>query len=361
MSPQTDQLATELLYIIFSNLDPSDLPNCRLVQRLWRDIGNEYFLPAIRTNTTTTLSHLMNSFAEHDVIAGHVRSITFAKKGEEEWPDQNNASGAHDPALPGQKLTSSGCNHSYLVPFKRLERVAVLDGRPFPTINWPHDWPLDSDAITEQLENLQLALSNPSIHLSELCVEWVDTRFFLSKAVEIGRIWRSLTILRLALTWNEDLNRVRDLSLVLRGLSNLRQLYLSTLEDHHLPLYCLIDERVVAWPRLTHLTLRGFVAREPILQKLFSLPHLRSIGIARIGLDDDGCWIRIITALRMRKCAEVHLSGWLANNTTISGWHGDSNEDGSLFRKVTEWLKRCDGEAGSCPLNINNMDLSRVA
>jgi hypothetical protein len=356
MSLHIDELASEILHIIFSNLDPSDLRNCRWVQCLWRDICNEYFLPSIRTNTTTKLSHLMDSFVAHKVIAGHVRSITFAKKALEEWPDQNNASEAHKTALLGQEYTSSRCNHKSLDPFERLERLAILDGRHFPTMDWPHDWPLNSDATTKQLENLQLALSNSPIHLSELRVEWLDTRFFLSKSAEIGQIWRSLTILRLALTRNEDLDGASDLRIVLRGLSNLRQLHLSTLEDHYLPLHCLIHEREVAWPLLTHLTLRGFAAGEPTLQRLFSLPHLRSISISRVGLEDDGCWIRIMTALQKRKCAEVHLSGWLANRTTASAWFGDSHEEGSLFAEVTEWLKRDDREAGSCPLNIQNAD-----
>jgi hypothetical protein len=360
MSPPIDQLSPELLHIIISNLNAGDLKNYRLVQRQWRDIGIEYLLRAIHTNTTTKLSHLMDSLAEYDNIAGHVRSITIAKKGSEKWPDQGNASEVHDPALLGQEYTSSRCNHTFLVPFlvpfKRLERLAVSDGRPFPTIDWPRDWPLDSDATTEQLENLQPALANPAIHLSELCVEWVNTRYFLSKAAEIGQIWRSLTILRLALTCNKDLDGVGDLSLVLRGLFNLRQLHLSTLEDSRLPLHRLIDEREVAWPRLTHLTLRGFMAKEPILQTLFNLPHLRSVSMAHMDLDGDGCWIRIMTALRIRKCTEVHLSGWLANTTTDAFWSGDSTENGSLFREVTEWLKRDDGEAGSCPLHINNME-----
>jgi hypothetical protein len=162
MSPHIDQPSPERLLIIFSILDLSDLPNCRLVQRLWRDICNEYFLPAICTNTTTNLSHMRDSFVEYNFIAGYVRSITIAKKASEEWPDQNTASETHDSALLGQEHTGSRCNYTLLVPFKRLERIAILDGRPFPTITWPRDWPLDSDA-TEQLENLQPALSNQRV------------------------------------------------------------------------------------------------------------------------------------------------------------------------------------------------------
>lgn len=77
-------------------------------------------------------------------------------------------------------------------------------------------------------------------------------------------------------------------------------------------------------------------------------------------LDNDGCWIRIMTALRMRKRADVHLSHWLANRTTDSCWFGDSNENSGLFRQVTEWLKRDGGEAGSCPLSLNNMYSSEL-
>jgi hypothetical protein len=358
MSTQIDQLSTELLHIIFSNLDLSDLRNCRLVQPLWLAICNEYFLPALRTNTTTKLLSLKDSFTQYKVIAGHVRSITIAKKASEEWLDESSATEAQNPAFLGQEITRSRCNPNFLDPFKKLESLTILDGRQFPTFDWHGDF--DSDATAEQLETLQPALSNPSVHLRELCVEWVNIDYFQSKVAEIGQSWRSITILRLALTCDDDLSGAGDLSLILRKLSNLSQLHLST-REHGLPLYAIINERKIAWPYLTHLTLRGFVAREPILQKLVSLPRLRSISIARIGLDDDdGCWIRIMTTLRMRKCAEVQLSGWLANDTTTSGWFGDSNEDGSLFEKVSEWLKQGDGEAGSCPLNTNNMDLGRL-
>jgi hypothetical protein len=97
-----------------------------------------------------------------------------------------------------------------------------------------------------------------------------------------------------------------------------------------MPLHCLI-EREVELPCLTHLTWRGFVAREPTLERLFSLPRLRSIGIACVSLVGDGCWIRIMTALRMRKCAEVHLSGWVTNDATTSGWYGDNSVFGSIY------------------------------
>jgi hypothetical protein len=255
---------------------------------------SEYILPAIHTKTTAQLSELTNSFEERDVIAGHVRSITFAEKLSEEWPDQSNASAGNDTALLRQESASSPCDKTFLLPFKRLKRLAFLDGRLLPTIAWPSGVPFDSVATTKQLENLQPALSSPSVHLRELCVEWVDIRFFLSKADELGQMWRSLTTLRLAPTCNGDLNGLRDLSLVLRGLSNLMQLHLSVVEDLHLPLYLLIDERRVAWSRLTHLTLQGFVAREAILQRLFSLPRLRSVSIARITVP----WMTMVAASR---------------------------------------------------------------
>jgi hypothetical protein len=86
----------------------------------------------------------------------------------------------------------------------------------------------------------------------------------------------------------------------------------------NLPLYCLTNEREVDWPHLASLTLRGFVAGERILQRLFNLASLKSIGIARIVLDDDhdGFWVRLMTALRKKRCEEVHISGWLANSRT---------------------------------------------
>jgi hypothetical protein len=356
MSLQVDDLATELLHIIISKLDPSTLRNCRLVKRRWRDICNEYFLSTIRTNTITKISRLMD-FAQNDVIAGHVRSIRFAKKESDEWPDQSIASEVQNPASLGQEITISYLTHA----LKRLHSLAVSDGRPFPTMDRRRDW--SSEATTEQLENLQPALSNVSVQLSDLCVEWLHTRFFLSKSVEIGQVWSSLTTLRLGLLCDGEMKGVRDLRLILRELSGLRQLHLSTPENMNLPLYCLIDERRVDWPHLASLTLRGFVARERILQRLFNLPSLRSISIARIVLDDDddGCWARLMTALRKRKCGEVHISGWLANSTTDEGWYGSSDEHGSLFQELAEWLKRDDREAGNgggCPLTIGNVNLS---
>jgi hypothetical protein len=119
--------------------------------------------------------------------------------------DQSNASNS---TLLGQKNTSSRCNHTLLVPFKRLERLAILDGRPLPTIDW-RDWSLGSDATTEQLENLPPALSNLSC-LKELCVEWLNMRFFQSRAAGISQIWRSLTMPRLALSCDE-VNGIHDL------------------------------------------------------------------------------------------------------------------------------------------------------
>lgn len=354
MSLQIDDLATELLHIILSKLDPGTLRNCRLVKRQWRDISNEYFLRAVCTNTIRKFSGLKN-FAQREIIAWHTSSITFVKKESEKWPDRSNASEVHDPALLGQEIATSHFKHL----FKRLDSLAISDGRPFPTMCRKRNW--SSDATTEQFEILHSALSNSPVRLSELCVEWVDTPIFQSKAVESSQIWRSLTILRLGIFWDGDLEGLKGIQLVLRGLSNLTQLHLSTPEDLKLPLYHLINEREVTWPCLTALTLQGFVAREPILQRLFTLPSLRSISIARIVLDDDdGCWIRLMMALQKMKCKEAHLFGWLANSTTDAGWYGDSNEDGSLFQEVAEWLKRDERDAGSgrgCPLTVDNINL----
>jgi hypothetical protein len=72
------------------------------------------------------------------------------------------------------------------------------------------------------------------------------------------------------------------------------------------------------------MTLRGFTARATLLQKLFSLPGLRLISIAHVGLINDGCWLSELTALRTRKRDEVHLSGWLADNTMMSDWFSDT-------------------------------------
>jgi hypothetical protein len=87
-------------------------------------------------------------------------------------------------------------------PFQRLESLAISDGRPFPTWYRQRDW--SSGTTTVQLDNLQPVLSHPSVRLSALSVEWVHTRLFLSKAAEIGQMWRSLTILRLGLLCDEE-------------------------------------------------------------------------------------------------------------------------------------------------------------
>jgi hypothetical protein len=353
MSPQIDELPTELLHFILAKLDPRTLRNCRLVKRQWRDIGNEYFLPAIRTATIAQLS--LTDFVQKDIIAGHVRSIRFTKKESEEWPDQSNVSEATDPE-PRHEIMTWLFKH----PFKRLESVTISDGRPFPTMHQQRDW--SSEATSVQFENLWPVLSNPSIRLGALHVEWVHTWLFLSKAADVSPILRSLTILRLGILCDRELKGASDLRLILRGLSNLRQLELSTPEDMDLPLYSLIDigEREVAWPHLASLTLRGFNVGEPLLRRLFSLPSLRSIGIARITLCDDGCWIRLLAALQNKRWGAVHLSGWLANSTTDEGWYGDSDEGGSLFEEVAEWLKCDDRRASSdkdCPLTIDNMNL----
>jgi hypothetical protein len=88
MSSQINELANEILHIIFSNTGPDSLQNCRLVCRRWRKIGDEHFLPTIFTNTITKLELV----AKNVVVAGHVRSIIFTKKASEEWPNQINAS-----------------------------------------------------------------------------------------------------------------------------------------------------------------------------------------------------------------------------------------------------------------------------
>jgi hypothetical protein len=59
------------------------------------------------------------------------------------------------------------------------------------------------------------------------------------------------------------------------------------------------------------------------------------------------------------KCDEVHLSRWLADDTMMSGWYGDSNENDNMYGEVAQRFKRDDGEAVSCPLNFDNMDLTR--
>jgi hypothetical protein len=140
------------------------------------------------------------------------------------------------------------------------------------------------------------------------------------------------------------------------------QLELSSSKDMALPLHSLIDigEREVAWPHLVSLTLRGFKVEKSLLRRLFSFPSLRSIGIARINLGGDGCWIRLLTAPQDKKWGAVHLSGWSADATTDEGWYGDSDEGGSLFEGVAEWLKCDDTSEGSdvgCPLTIDNMNL----
>jgi hypothetical protein len=179
----------------------------------------------MRTNTITSLPRLTN-LEQYTAIAGYVRSITFTKEESKESPDQSNASEAHD-----QENTTSPCNRTLWLPFKRLVRLTVLHGQPFLAA----DWSDKSDTSTGQLENLRTVLERLCTPVRTAYGMAKKPFFSLSKAAEIGQLWGSLTILRL---------------------------------------------------RRFRLTLRCFVAGEAMLQWLFSLPRFRSISNARMCLDD---------------------------------------------------------------------------
>jgi hypothetical protein len=182
----------------------------------------------------------------------------------------------------------------------------------------------------------------------------------LSNATEFGQTWKSLTVLRLGIVHDEDSRGIEDLRLVLGELTNLRQLHLSSVGPYLTHLDSLVNKRMIPWNRLADLTLRRFVVGEATIQRLLDLPSVRSISLCNICLKDDGCWISIMTRLQKKRWERVSLSGWLANITTDEGWGGDSNEDGNLLKKVTEWLMEDhrDAEGGrECPLTTENMNI----
>jgi hypothetical protein len=183
----------------------------------------------------------------------------------------------------------------------------------------------------------------------------LDTKFFLFKAAQIGRSWKSLTVLRLGIVHDERSRGIQDLKLVLEELTNLRQLHLSSVGPCLTSLDLLIDTRV-AWNGLTDLTLQRFEVGESTLRELLDIPSMESVSLRNIALQGDGCRIRIRTSLGKKRFERVYLFGWLVNITTDEGWGGDSNEDGSLLKEVTEWLMTDVENKGECPLTTENIE-----
>ncbi|KAH5617401.1 hypothetical protein HBI23_257660 [Parastagonospora nodorum] len=224
------------------------------------------------------------------------------------------------------------------------------------------DWncKLAGDAVAWQLVVLQAAIASASMRLEELHVEGLDVKFFSSKAADIGKIWKSLTVLRLEIVQHDNAHGAQDLGCALRELTNLKQLYLANTGACLTRLDSLVEKQETAWSRLTQLTLQRFVVSAPTLQRLLSIPSIVRTSLCNIILDGDDCWIRIMTRLREKRWEHVHLSGWLVNIEMDDGWAGDSDKDGSLFRQVTEWLMEervAVGNMRDCPLTIDNMNV----
>jgi hypothetical protein len=366
-------LSPELHHSILSNLDLRTLQQCRLVKRQWRDIGNEYFLPAVRLREPKDLLRLL-AIAQHDCISRYVRSITFTA---DVFGNEQQEPGTEDEESDRQSLsvqeiaanlrdgdTSLLCISRLLHRFQKLEKLTISDGQSFETIEW--EWighnltdvgrfAVHENAVARQLVVLQAALARASIRLDELCAEWLDTSFFLSKAAEIGQIWSSLKVLRLGIVHDRTSRGIGDLREVLGQLNNMRQLHLSSVGPCPTHLESIVDNRWINWNRLTVLTLRRFVIRESTLRWLLDIPSIKSISLRNMALDADGCWMNLLTNLREKEFEEVWLSGWLANGTMDGGWGGDSNVDGDLLQNVAEWLMRDARKKGECPLTTENM------
>jgi hypothetical protein len=313
--------------------------------------------------------------ARHDCIPRYVESITFLKRIFGEHQQDHRAGDEHPniQLLPELQEDTTLWNDdtrllsiSGLLPrFRKLKRLAVLDGRSAEQLEW--EWsghnlfstrPLvHDDGITRQLTVLQDAAAHTSLHLDELCAEWLDTKFFLFKTAEISRIWKSLKVLRLGIVHDDESRGLGGLRHVLHELIHLEQLYLSCSGPRTTELDSIIDQPV-SWNLLSHLSLRNIQAGEEALQMLLTLPSLKSISFSMITLEDDGCWIGIMERLQKHHLKQVCLKGWLAN-MAAGAWTGDSTEAGSLFQEVAEWLTRDDQTVGSeekCPLTTENMD-----
>jgi hypothetical protein len=253
-----------------------------------------------------------------------------------------------------QQDVNLGDSDTNLLCFRKLEKLTVSDGRDFETLEW--EWMghnlmatgqlvVREDPIAKQLVVLQAAVARASIRLKELRAEWLNTRFFLSEAADIGQTWRSLTVLRLGILHDEESHGIEDLRAVLSQLTNLRQLHLSSVGPHRTHLDSLVNNREITWNGLTDLTLQRFVVEERTLQRLLNQPSIESISLYSIELKYGGCWRSIMTNLQKKKFKQVCLSGWLANGTEDEVWGGEG-----LLQEVAEWLMRDMQNKGECPL-----------
>jgi hypothetical protein len=355
----------ELLFEIISYLDTRNLKKCRLVNRQWTEICDEYFLSAVYLSKPTHLTQLL-AIAQHARIAGHVRSITvtegiFAREQEKHCieNEQNDIRLLSD--LAGNANLGDNDTRPLLHSLKRLKKLTVSDECSFDTIEWEWMRPdtaqlaVRAHAVTRLFGVVQALLLRAPIHLDELRAEWLDTKFFLSKAAQIGQTWKSLTILGLGIVHDEESRGIQDLKLVLDELTNLRQLHLSSVGPCFTHLDSLVNNRIIAWNGLTDLTLRRFQVGELTLQRLLNIPSMERISLHNIALKGDGCWIRVMTKLQKEKLERVRLSGWLANNMTNQGW-GDSNGDENLLEEVANWLMTDAENNGECPFTTENIE-----
>jgi hypothetical protein len=369
MSSLIGRLPKELHHNILSNLESSTLRPCRLVHRQWTDIGNEYFLPAVYFSEPTDLPRFL-AIAQHDCIAGHVRSIAFTKNffGKEHQKhrteDEQSARGplsVQQDANLGDGDTNLLYSSHLLHQFRKLEKLTVSDSRDFETLEWEGmarnfmatgQLALREDPIARQLVVLQAAIARASIRLKELRVEWFNTKFSLSKAADVGQTWKSLTVLRLGILHDEESGGIEDLRVVLGQLTNLRQLHLSSVGQRRTHLNSLVNNREIAWNGLTDLTLQRFVVEEWTLQRLLNVPSMESTSLYNIELEYGGCWRSIMANLQKKKFERVCLSGWLANETQDEGWCGEG-----LLQEAAECCMADVQNKGECPLTIESMNL----
>lgn len=278
--------------LVMLKLDQPSLRNCRLVQRSWMAICNEFFLLHVCIKDTTSPSRLLE-IARNEVVAEHVKSITYTSV-------RFGATTQYSDTAPSDLKNTR-------FRFKRLMKITVSDGPRFPTIDWTSNVNTAAtvaSSCTRQLDNLHAIIADTGVNLAEVWAEWLNTSFFFSKGTTIGSIWKSLTVLRLGIVHSQDSDGCRDLKVVLRGLTNIRKLHLACREDFMAELDFLIDKEEVPWNQLSDLTLRGFAATECALQSLLELPTVRRISLGFIILINEGCWFRDLEDIAQAEIGE---------------------------------------------------------
>jgi hypothetical protein len=141
LNPLPIELLREILSI-FRNYDTSTLQNCRLVQRQWKKICDEYFLPYVCFSRPQDLLRLL-AIAKDECIAGHVRSVTsvedtFREELQEQWTKDEESNrqlpSVQENANSGDGDTSLPRISRLLCLFKRLKKLTISEAQTFDTV-----------------------------------------------------------------------------------------------------------------------------------------------------------------------------------------------------------------------------------